>query len=100
MLARRIFGSRRLFSSSAAASRFVTVDRPGDGRVAVVTLNDPKRLNALNAEMGDEFVDVRGVKDGVLAERDGRERQARGGGRSILLFFKRWSHVAQSEPIH
>ena len=55
----RIFRARRLFSSSAAArSPFVTVDRPGDGRVAVVTLNDPKRLNALNADMGDEFVDV------------------------------------------
>eukprot|EP00946_MAST-07B_sp_MAST-7B-sp1_P001903 g1903.t1 len=55
----------RLLSPAARRSRclsttpsLVTVDRPGDGRVAIVTLNDPKRLNALNADMGDEFVEV------------------------------------------
>jgi enoyl-CoA hydratase/carnithine racemase len=36
----------------------VTCERPGDGRVAVITLNDPKRLNALNATMGDQFLDI------------------------------------------
>jgi enoyl-CoA hydratase/carnithine racemase len=33
----------------------VTVTRPGDGRIAIVTFNDPKKLNALNADMGEEF---------------------------------------------
>lgn len=63
-LARQFGGvaQKSLFStSSPIRSSFVTVDRPGDGRVAVITLNDPKRLNALNAEMGDEFMEV--VKD-------------------------------------
>lgn len=47
---------RKCFSTSAAD--LVRVERPGDGKVAVITLNDPKRLNALNATMGDQFVDV------------------------------------------
>jgi enoyl-CoA hydratase/carnithine racemase len=58
---RRLLSSsaaRSSFSSSAARPSFVTVDRPGDGRVAIVTLNDPPRLNALNADMGDEFAEI------------------------------------------
>jgi enoyl-CoA hydratase/carnithine racemase len=46
-------GSR---SMSGGASGSVSVAR--DGRVAIITLNDPKRLNALNADMGDEFTAI------------------------------------------
>ena len=42
----------------ATSTTNVTVERPGDGKVAIITLNDPKRLNALNATMGDEFVSI------------------------------------------
>ena len=47
----------------------VTIERPGDGKVAIITLNDPKRLNALNATMGDEFTQI--IKD--LCEGPGSE---------------------------
>ena len=46
---------RRHFSN---ATPLVTFERPGDGRVGVLTLNDPKLLNAMTAPMGDQFVDV------------------------------------------
>ena len=49
------------FSGSAKActmSSFVEVQRSDDGRLCTIVLNDAKRLNALNAEMGDEFMDV------------------------------------------
>ena len=39
-------------------SSAVKVTRPGDGKVAIVTFNDPKKLNALNASMGDDFKEV------------------------------------------
>lgn len=45
--------------SSRAPGRLVTLERlPADPRVAVVRLNDPARLNALTADMGEEFADI------------------------------------------
>jgi len=63
--------SNSCFLSMTAATRnteeLVTVERRG--AVAIVTLNNPKALNALTAPMGEKFVDV--VKD--LSEGDGSD---------------------------
>lgn len=46
------------FSKSARHSSSITVSRPGDKKIAIVTFSDPKKLNALNASMGEEFKEV------------------------------------------
>ena len=43
---------------SAPFSALVTVSKDADTRVATIKLNNPKKLNALSVEMGDEFVEV------------------------------------------
>ena len=51
----RTFRSARGFST-AAREPFVLCERDAaNPKVLVVTLNDPAKLNALNADMGDEF---------------------------------------------
>jgi enoyl-CoA hydratase/carnithine racemase len=56
--------SARTLLSTASVSNvegktsLVTLTRPGDGKIAVITLNDSAKLNALNADMGDEFTKI------------------------------------------
>ena len=45
----------RAFSTGRRLVRF---ERPGDGRVGIITLDDPKLLNAMTAPMGDQFLEV------------------------------------------
>ena len=56
----RVASRGRLFSSSSVtkAKPLVTFERPGDGRVGILTLDDPKLLNAMTAPMGDQFMDI------------------------------------------
>ena len=51
-------GNPRNAAAVAAAKAEPLVLLTRHDRVAVITLNDPKRLNALNADMGDEFAEV------------------------------------------
>lgn len=60
----------RPFSSSSVtkAKQLVTFERPGDGRVGILTLDDPKLLNAMTAPMGDQFMDL---VDSICQDADG-----------------------------
>ena len=55
-------GSRKLSSRVDDSADLVKVDRVRDGRVAIIRLNDPARLNALTETMGDRL----GERVGVL----------------------------------
>ena len=64
MLMRNVAGARRQFASSATSSTagepavMLELGQGKSGKVAIITLNDPKRMNALNIDMGDAFGDI------------------------------------------
>lgn len=63
---------------SAKPNELVRFERPGDGKVGLITLNDEKRLNALNADMGDQF-------SKIVREIQGREGDCTDGLGAIVL---------------
>jgi len=56
---RRFVAGVRTFADQAASALAVLVERAGpEGRVAVVRLNRPEKLNAMTTELGDAFAEV------------------------------------------
>ena len=59
---------KRSLSTSATPAQLVRFERPGDGKVGIITLDDPKLLNAMTAPMGDQFV---AIIDEICLESEG-----------------------------
>eukprot|EP01059_Diplonema_ambulator_P035620 TRINITY_DN8463_c0_g1_i1.p1 TRINITY_DN8463_c0_g1~~TRINITY_DN8463_c0_g1_i1.p1 ORF type:complete len:290 (+),score=99.78 TRINITY_DN8463_c0_g1_i1:41-871(+) len=91
----------RLFTKRT--SGLVLVDNAGgDDRIAVVTLNNPDKLNALTVDMGNEFATV--VKD-LKADKDLRGVVVTGAGRAFsaggdLAFLRSRVAVGAEDTTH
>jgi len=58
MLQRRLFQKRYLFHNVRHSSDLVKLDMENDNKVAVITLNNPSKMNALTEPMGDALTSV------------------------------------------